>query len=514
MKNVFTFLILCLTMLGFAQAQIPPQAFNYSGVARNAQGQPISNSTIGLQISILKTSATGQEVYKENHFVNTDDFGLFNLIIGLGAIQTGSMAAINWGSDNFYLKIGMDAGGGTNFLTMGITQLLSVPYALHSKTAESLTGGGTGFSGNYDDLTNKPDFSSINTDNQQLSVSATGDTLRLQNGGYVIIPGLSAANIPQLATLSTTAVSSITATSAVSGGNISSDGGASITARGVVWSTSQNPTLANNMGIETNGTGLGSFISNLSSLSSFTTYYVKAYATNNAGTAYGNEVTFTTAPSGGGNAWLNPNLSYGSVTDQDGNSYATIIIGTQEWMAENLRTTQYRNGDLLVSVTNDGDWYGLASGAWAHFDYDSSNENPFGKLYNWAAVVDSRNVCPTGWHVPTDVEWSTLINYLDPNAAGGNNWPNSAGGKMKSTGNMYWINQNTNATNESGFSGMPGGQLTNGGSGDIGSDGYWWSSTQANSQNAWVRSLKNNSGSVSRYNESKAYGFSVRCVRD
>ena len=125
-------------------AQIPPAAFNYSAVARNAQNNPIANTTIGIQITLLKTSALGTAVYSENHFVNTDQFGLFNLTVGGGAVQSGSMSTIDWSNDNYYLKVGMDAAGGTNFLTMGTTQLLSVPYALYAKSAGTVSGGATG----------------------------------------------------------------------------------------------------------------------------------------------------------------------------------------------------------------------------------------------------------------------------------------------------------------------------------------------------------------------------------
>jgi hypothetical protein len=147
MKKLPILLFFCFALFTIAKSQTPPNAFNYSAVARSAAGQPIVTTTIGIQISILKTSATGTSQYSENHFVNTDAFGLFNLVIGAGAIQSGSMASIDWSNDNYYLKVGMDATGGTNFLTMGTTQLLSVPYALHSKTAESIIGGGS--SGNF-----------------------------------------------------------------------------------------------------------------------------------------------------------------------------------------------------------------------------------------------------------------------------------------------------------------------------------------------------------------------------
>jgi hypothetical protein len=135
--STFCFLLFSLVV----KAQIPPQAFNYSAVARNAAGQPIATTTIGVQISILKTSATGAVQYSENHFVNTDAYGLFNLVIGTGAVQSGAMATIDWSNDNYYLKVSMDANGGTNFLTMGTTQLLSVPYALYAKSAGSVSGG-------------------------------------------------------------------------------------------------------------------------------------------------------------------------------------------------------------------------------------------------------------------------------------------------------------------------------------------------------------------------------------
>lgn len=145
MKKITLLSTLCFLLLTIGlKAQTPPNAFNYSAVARNAAGQPIASATIGIQITILKTSPTGVSQYSENHFVNTDAYGLFNLVIGAGAVQSGSMATIDWSNDNYYLNVGMDATGGTNFLTMGTTQLLSVPYAMYAKSAGTVSGGGTG----------------------------------------------------------------------------------------------------------------------------------------------------------------------------------------------------------------------------------------------------------------------------------------------------------------------------------------------------------------------------------
>jgi hypothetical protein len=146
MKRISLLLVFCVVLLSIAHAQVPPNAFNYSAVARNAAGDPIATSTIGIQITILKTSPTGASQYSENHFVNTDAFGLFNLVIGAGAAQSGNMATIDWSNDTYYLKVGMDAAGGSSFVTMGTTQLLSVPYALYAKTAGSVNGSGGGVS--------------------------------------------------------------------------------------------------------------------------------------------------------------------------------------------------------------------------------------------------------------------------------------------------------------------------------------------------------------------------------
>ena len=310
-------------------------------------------------------------------------------------------------------------------------------------------------------------------------------------------------NPSNLATLTTTAVSAIAETTASSGGNISNDGGTLITQRGVCYSTSPSPTTANATIIS--GSGTGSFTSNLTSLTANTTYYVRAYATNSAGTAYGNEVSFTTT-AGGGGIVTNP----GAGVTFDGYTYTSIVLGNgQEWMAENLRSISYANGDPIPNITDNTIWQNLTTGAWAHYNNDSQYENPYGKLYNWYTVADPRNVCPTGWHVPSDAEWTVLSDYLGGEAV--------AGGKMKSTGTAYWLTPNTGATNESGFSGLPGGYRSASGTFNGlggGGGGGWWSSTEDNTSFAWYRYLNYDNGVVGRGNLNKADGFSVRCLRD
>ena len=186
MKKIILLLTLSLSLLTLVvNAQTPPNAFNYSAVARNAAGQPIATTTIGIQITILKTSPTGASQYSENHFINTDAFGLFNLVIGAGAVQSGSMATIDWSNDNYYLKVGMDAAGGTNFLIMGTTQLLSVPYAMYAKSAGSLSGIPTSVSSNLefpDGINGMPFFLNLGS----TYTVPTGKNLYGLKGGAII----------------------------------------------------------------------------------------------------------------------------------------------------------------------------------------------------------------------------------------------------------------------------------------------------------------------------------------
>jgi len=195
----------------------------------------------------------------------------------------------------------------------------------------------------------------------------------------------------------------------------------------------------------------------------------------------------------------------------------TVTIGTQVWMTKNLDVSTFRNGDPIPEAKTNEEWKKAGENkqpAWCYYDNDPANGAKYGKLYNWYAVIDSRGLAPVGYHIPTDAEWSTFINYLDPNADGGNNY-NTAGGKMKSTGTQYWQSTNTDATNESGFSGLPGGNRSIDGTFNyIGLNGYWWSSSETATNTAWYRFLDYNNGNVYRYGNTKLNGFSVRCLRD
>jgi uncharacterized protein (TIGR02145 family) len=303
--------------------------------------------------------------------------------------------------------------------------------------------------------------------------------------------------------ITTATGSSITHTTAISGGKILYDGKDTFISRGICWSKLFNPTINSSKTIENGGTG--SFVSNLTLLSANTLYYVRAYVKTSAGTFYGNQVSFKTLAYGPIN--FNPGLTYGTITDIEGNAYKTIQIGTQVWMAENLKTTKLNDGTPIPQVTDATTWDNLSSPACCWYNDEATTYNAdFGALYNWY-VVNTSKLCPTGWHLPTDAEWTALSTYL-----GGQGY---AGGKLKEISTTHWLSPNTGSTNESGFTALPGGTRSISGSSDnIDIAGYWWSSTEFDSANAWYRHMNYSTSNVFRNSFHKKTGFSVRCVKD
>jgi uncharacterized protein (TIGR02145 family) len=294
--------------------------------------------------------------------------------------------------------------------------------------------------------------------------------------------------LPSIVTVPVTEISNITATS---GGEIISDGRGDIVLQGICWGTDTIPTIRKNIALDS--TEVDSFTCKMAGLNPNTTYYVRAFATNNAGTGYGSVMSFTTQ-------------NYGTVGDIDGNIYNIVPIGTQIWMAENLKTTKYKNGASIPLVTDKAAWSSLTTPGYCWYNNEeAAYKNTYGALYNWY-TANTGILCPAGWHVPTDAEFTTLTTYL-----GGEG---SAGAKMKEAGITHWANPNTGATNESGFLGLPGGCLYKGGSWDnIGLYGGWWSSTWYY-PHAYSRTLVYNRTTISRYNADEETGFSVRCLKD
>jgi uncharacterized protein (TIGR02145 family) len=383
---------------------------------------------------------------------------------------------VEWSTNpNLIISSKTSNGSGTGTFSSSLTGLS--PNTTYYVRAYATTSAGTGYS----------------------AVTGYGNQVIFTTSTSLVLP-----------TVSTISASSITTTTATLGGNITSDGGSAVTARGVVWSTSSNPTISLTTKTS-NSAGTGTFSSSLTGLSPNTAYYVRAYATNSAGTGYGNEVTFTTSNSS--NAMNIPCPGIPTVKDIDGNTYNTVSIGTQCWIQSNLKVSKYKNGDAIPTGLNDGTWRSTTSGAYTIYNNDNANDAIYGKLYNWYAVADNRGLCPNGWHVPTDAEWTTLTNYLGGQSV--------AGGKMKSIGNTYWRSPNLGATNVSGFSGLPGGSRSRFGDGlfhDLQSYGYYWSATRVDDNKAWFTFLGWYDANVYTNNSmnfpSLQVGISIRCLKD
>jgi len=306
-----------------------------------------------------------------------------------------------------------------------------------------------------------------------------------------------AGDIPEVTTNN---ISDLTSTTAISGGNVTGDGGAQVTARGVCWSLAQYPTILDYK--TSDGSGTGSFTSNISGLITNSTYYLRAYATNSNGTGYGKIMSF-----------LAQGVPTGTVTDIEGNVYITVTIGTQVWMAENLKTTKFNNGTTIPQVTGATTWSNLTSPGYCWNLYNDYYKEPYRALYNWY-TINTGNLCPTGWHVPTDAEWTILISYL-----GGQN---EAGGKLKEIGTTHWHSPNTGATNETGFTALPGGYQSTyyGTFMNIGKSSIWWSTTEYSSNSmypstsAYYLELYYTLSSSNSIFSDKKFGQSVRCIKD
>ena len=297
------------------------------------------------------------------------------------------------------------------------------------------------------------------------------------------------------AVLTTTEVSNVTSTSAVAVGNITDDGGGNITARGVCWGTSPNPTVNKT----TDGTGKGTFTSNITGLADGTVYYYRAYATNSSGTSYGLEYSFITP-----------------VNDIEGNVYQTVKIGNQVWMAKNLLTTKYNDDSAIPNVIDNTEWSALKTGAYCWANNDETTYKPlYGALYNWYAV-ETGKLCPTGWHVPSDNDYKTLemsLGMSQDQANGTGLRGTDEGSKLKS--NNGW-SLDGNGSNSSGFNALPAGYryYGDGTTKGLGLITYFWTSDAIDDLLATFRRLDAEETEVSRDGTHKEAGKSVRCIKN
>jgi uncharacterized protein (TIGR02145 family) len=535
MKKLFTILVTGLfTVVLFAQA---PQKMSYQAVIRNSSDALITNQAIGIRISILQGSASGTIVYTETQTPTTNANGLVSIEIGGGA----GFNTIDWAAGPYFIKTETDPAGGANYTITGTSEILSVPYALFARTVASYTetdplfgtsaaSGITGTNisnwntaygwGNHTSAGYAPNTRALTINGTTLDLTAN----RSWNVGTVTSVGLSLPDIFSLSGSPITTTGTLTATLASQTANqIFASPNASSgapTFRTLVnadipnldWSkiTTGKPTTLSGYGITdaVNTTGNQTIAGN-KTFTGTTTVPTPVNATDPATKAYVDALKEEIYN------------ELGIVKDIEGNIYKTLEIGTQVWMAENLKTTSYNDGTTIPLVTDNSAWINLSTPGYCW--YNNCYNNTYGALYNWYTVTTG-NLCPNGWHVPTDTEWTTLENYV---IANGYNYDGTTTGNKiaKALASTYlWTSSTVTGAvgntdypdkrNATGFTALPGGFRYIIGFIYCGNNGIWWSATEYDAFNAWFRSLNNEISDVYRNGTGKNNGFSVRCLRD
>jgi uncharacterized protein (TIGR02145 family) len=515
----------------------PPQKMSYQAIIRNASNTLVTSHLVGIQISILQGSVNGTVVYTETQTTTTNANGLISIEIGGGT----GFDAINWANDLYFIKTETDPAGGTNYTITGTSQLLSVPYALYAKTAENLNGGITeldpvfvaapangitstnisnwttayswgnhaglyrpiGYVPVWSEITSNPFVFTSVAANQLLKYDSTYDKWANWTPNFLTsytetdpIWTASSANYYLKTNMQTSGESQLHF-------NNLTNKPTTIAGYGITdgVTTTGNQTIAGNKTFS----GTISVPTPINVTDAVNKAYLTIHVSTTGDTLYFGNGQYIIIP---GISAANP-PGPNTVTDIDGNIYNSVTIGTQVWMAENLKTTKYLNGDLIettATATLDISSESAPKYQWA-YDGNESKAPLYGRLYTYYAVTDSRKLCPTGWHVPIDAEWTILTTYLGNELV--------AGGKLKDSDTAHWHGPNTGATNETGFTALPGGYRIPGGTfGYIGYLGYWWSSTEFDTDYAWYRYMDYKGSYVARENAYERSGFSVRCVRD
>ena len=526
MKKALLFVIFFISISAIL-AQ--PQKMTYQAVVRDNNNELVVNQFVGVKINISQDSVNGLIVFAETHSTKTNANGLFSVSIGTGTqLFIKTLADIDWAHHDYYLRVEIDPAGGSNYSIYGAQQLITVPYAFFAGKASK---SDTSYFAVYSDTANYANNADYNNLSNRPAGTNTGDILYWEtaDSSWHIIPAgligdvltMTPNNIPQwrpaavntysLPIVLTDSVISITPNNAVSGVTVISDGGCALVVSGICWNVTPSPLCTDSH--TTDGFNTGHFISSMTGLSPNTTYYVRAYATNIAGTAYGNEITFKTGAS----------TICGTVTDYDGNTYNTLIIGSQCWMKENLKTTSYADGTSIalgsISSTNVAYRY--------YPNNNSNNVQTYGYLYNWTAVgrgaSSSANpsglqgICPTGWHLPSYAEFQQLLQYLHTqNSCFCNN--NSAYISKALASTTGWsltssvacaVGNDFSTNNSSNFSAVPAGYYL-GSYTEFGTGAYFYASDSG----VMAPFIKYDSPSTGQISSGKQISFSVRCVKD
>ncbi len=302
----------------------------------------------------------------------------------------------------------------------------------------------------------------------------------------------------------TNEITAMTTNSAKSGSVLLYGGDTGTAEMGLVWSTRRDPTVNSYLGKSLLNKDDKETYVVMEGLQPATVYFVRAFAQTGSGIVYGNELSFKTY--------------FGSVDDIEGNTYYTIKAGSQEWMSSNLMTGTYQNGDMIPNIQEPELWGDTETGALSYYNDDKNMQAIYGNLYNWYAISDERGLCPAGWRVPSDNDLKILEEFLGTpleiiNDTGLRD--NYAGGKLKKTGTTHWYAPNAIATDEIGFSALPGGfRHANGRYFSLGESLNMWTSSSHNETNAWYRNIYFDNAGIHRNVFTKNSGFSVRCIRD
>ena len=553
MKKIHTLLagLLLITVNLFAQT---PEKMSYQAVVRNASDQLIVNQSVGIQISILQASSTGTTVYAETQTPATNANGLISLEIGTGTVMSGNFSTINWANGPYFIKTETDPAGGTNYTISGTSQLMSVPYALHAKTAENVTVYTTdqisSLNPNEGDVvfnstenlyqiyqggvwqsfnTNCwPEATTANAGADQIFTDGTVSTTLTANtptsqhgtGSWSIVSGTGGsftdASDPSTSFTGTACTtytlqwtittncnsSSDSVTIAFNKTPTTADAGADQTFNdGTITTTlTANNSTSGNWSI-LSGTG-GNFTDIANPNTTFTgtlhSVYILRWTISTNCSSSTDDVTIT----------FNQNGVGPQITDYDGNTYNTVYIGNQLWMKEDLKTTHEADGTSIPTVT-DINTNGSTNDEWEALGDNNTDKaystSAYGTFYTYAAAKEA---CPLGWHLPTDTEWTALENYISNDGYSG-----TEGITLKSTSN--WL-ESGNGTDIYGFSALPFGSRYDG-AGTFDGEGYngnWWSSTESSSSSAYFRFLHYNYTYLYRFSFNKSNGFCVRCIKD
>ena len=544
MKTIFTLLLAALAFVTGAQ----PQKINYQALALGSNGKPLKNTAVSLRLSILDSVATGTVLYTETQPATTDAGGQFSVYLGTGTPTAGTFASLPWanGNDKF-LKVEMDAQGGTNYQTMGTTQLVSVPYAMAAGSLREgafLYGNGgqtyqLNIGANGPAWTCYPPTIQANAGADQLNVCSntvtlSGNTASRMTPAWSVLTGTGGSvngttftgtrgNAYSLRYTLTNACGTTSDTLQISlalPATVASAGPDQLSLT-ITATLAANTPAAGQTGTWTITTGSGATLNNANSPA--------ATLTKGADSAY-TLVWTISGPCGSSRDTVNLRFpapvgtACGQAVSYAGESYPTVQIGTQCWFAKNLNV-----GTMIQGANDQTNNSTLEKYC---YNNDTANCAIYGGLYQWAEAVQYQNgasnstspspaftgnvrgICPTGWHLPSDVEYCTLTTFLDATVnCTVFNWSGTdAGGKMKSLSGL-WFPPN-NATNSSGFSALPGGVRNEVGFGNVGGCAIFWSTSDSSNTSAFQRYLHKSNSFISRYSDPKFLGFSVRCTQD